>query len=817
MRGTDRGRGGVAQRRLRTLVALATVAVMIPLVVVFNALSAGAATATITSAGPLTAVGISDQLNCSVNHMDDAAGEFFDDTACGTFIVVDGTMYFSPAAIPAGLPSATPFTPVSQTGPTGTGTDGDPFKIVTVVSAGATGVSLTQTDTYTTGLESYRTDIAVTNSSGTSKTARVYRAADCYLQSSDSGFGAVDTATGAVACTTGLEEGSRIEQWFPLTPGSSYLESGFSTVWSTIAAMQPFPNTCLCTSDIDNGAGLSWDRTLAAGASTTISSLITFSPLGHLPLALSKTADAGTVAAGGTTGYTITADNPNAAAVSLDSLTDTLPAGFAYVAGSTTGATTANPTIAGQDLTWSGISVPGGGSASLRFSVTASSVAGTYTNEASATAVGFTVAPTGATAPVTVTSVANPLAIALTPASATNPVGTDHTVTATATRSGAPQAGVVATFNVVSGPNLGTTGNATTAADGTAAFTYSSATTGTDTIRASAVDGETTVTSNDVTKTWTEATGANLSITSTTAPPLVTVGGQALTTVTASNTGEAAATGVVVTSTLSPGATFDSITPSQGTCDAPVGVNVTCHLGTINAGANATVRILMTVPGAIPEGGRTTTSSSATSAETGPVPPTASSTAVVAPFPGAAFGFVPPGGTLATGTTATPADNTIISFTLPNNGPGAPIILVAQNDPTLRFCGGQRCSGKTAFVSAFAGYNDPNQPAHVKITWDKTVAGRGIFSNLYVQKAADGPIVTVPDCAPRPRFDRHHHEFRGWRSWWLWWIRHVHDRLGPHTGIANPSPCVDARSVDRHGDVTFEILLLSGDPKFARR
>ena len=422
MKDSVRGSGGRARRRLRTLVALFTVAAMVPLVLVFSALSAGAATATITSAGPLTAVGISDQLNCSVNHVDDASGEFFGNTACGTFVVVDGTMYFSPAVIPSGQASATPFTPVSQTGPTGTGTDADPFTIVTVVGLGATGITLTQTDTYTTGLESYRTDIALQNTSGVSHTTRVYRAADCFLQSSDSGFGAVDTTTGAVACTTGLEEGSRIEQWFPLSPGSSYLESGYSTVWSTISTMQPFPNTCLCTSNIDNGAGLSWDRTLAAGGSTTISSLITFSPLGHLPLALSKTADAGSVAPGGATGYTISVDNPNSTAVPLDSLTDTLPAGFTYVPGSTTGATTANPTIVGQDLTWSGISAAVG-TTTLHFAVTASSTPGTYTNEATATAEGYTVAPTGPTASVTVNTVVSPLVIAFDPRDRDEPGG----------------------------------------------------------------------------------------------------------------------------------------------------------------------------------------------------------------------------------------------------------------------------------------------------------------------------------------------------------------------------------------------------------
>jgi uncharacterized repeat protein (TIGR01451 family) len=796
-------------------VVLATV--LLPITMIFGAMEAGAATATISSTGPLTSIGISDQLNCSVNHTGDAAGEFYNDTACGTFLVVDGTMYFSPAVIPAGQPSATPFTPVSQTGPTGAGTEADPYKVVTVVAAGSTGVTLTQTDTYVTGLESYRTDIVVANTSGAAHAARLYRAGDCFLQSSDTGYGAVDTATGAVACTTGLDPGSRIEQWFPLTAGSSYLEAGFSTVWSTIAGMQPFPNTCTCTSLLDNGAGLSWDLNVPANASTTVSSLITFSPLGRLPLSLDKTADAGSVGAGGTDGYTITATNPNAGAVTLSTLVDTLPAGFTYVPGSTTGATTANPSIAGQDLTWSNISVPGNGTASLHFSVTASSTAGTYTNEASATATDFTVAPTGPTAPVTVTSVSSPLVVSLAPATATNPVGTNHTVTATVTRDSVPQPGVAVTFDVISGPNTGTEGGSTTGAAGTATFTYTSATAGTDTIRASVVDGETTISSNDVTKTW-QAPVSNLTVTSSTDPSTVTAGQRVLNTVTVTNGGTSAATGVDVTLTIGqPGATFASVTPSQGACDPPSGTTVVCHLGTLGAnGGSATIKSVVNAPGTVPPGGVLTTTATATGSGGGTG--TASSSATVqAAGAGQASGYVPPGGTLATGTTATPADNTIISFTLPNTGPGAPITLRAENDPTFSFCGGRACSGKTAFLSPFTGYEDPMNPPSLTITWDRSVAGRSIFSDLYVQKDPHGPVVKVPDCSPRPRFDSHHREFRGWWAWVIWWLQHLRSRFGPHSGIASPSPCVNARSVDRHGDVSFEILLLSGDPKFGRR
>jgi uncharacterized repeat protein (TIGR01451 family) len=826
MEGTTRRQRRIVRRQLRRAVAITSIVALVPIVLVLGTLGAGAATATITSDGPLTAIGISDQLNCSVNHADDTQPEFFGGTACGTFIGVDGTMYFSPAAIPAGQPSTTPFTAVSQTGPTGTGTEGDPFTVVTVVDAGTTGVRLTQTDTYVAGLESYRTDIAVSNSSATPKSVRVYRAGDCFLQNSDSGFGAVDTTTGAVACTTGLEPGSRIEQWFPITPGSSYMEAGFSTVWSTISSLQAFPNTCTCETLLDNGAGLSWDLNVAPSASSTVSSLITFSPLGVAPLSLAKTADAGTVAPGGANGYTITVSNPNTSAVTLDTLTDTLPAGFAYEAGSTTGATTANPTVEGQELTWSEIAVPANGDATLHFGVTAATTPDTYTNQASATAEGFTVAPTGPTAPVTVSGSENPLILSLAPASAENPVGSPHTVTATATRNESPVADLSVSFDVVSGPNVGTAGSAVTGPDGTASFTYTGEVTGTDTIRASALDGETTVSSNDVTKTWTEASGVDLVLTSATQPGSVTVGNNVQTTFSATNTGTTAATGVVVTIGLPPDTTLDDIDPSQGSCDPPVEGAVTCALGTLAAGGgSATIRLLLRAPGTVPEGGTITTSGVASSDQTGPIEPGSDSSATVVDLtPGQASGFVPPGGTLSTGNVATPADNTIISFTLPDSGPGAPMELRAEPDPTLMFCGGQACSGKTAFVLPFTGYEDPTQPPRVRITWDRSVRGRGVFSTIYVQKEENGPIVTVPECRPRRHDDDHHHHGRHWRQkhhrwlvWWFWWLFHRHDHLGPRSGIADPSPCVNARSVDRHGDVTFEILLLSGDPKFGRR
>lgn len=274
----------------------------------------------ITSAGPLTHVGATTTLNCSVNHAADLDGEFFGDTACGTFIAVGGKVY-GPPDVPAGGsvtgdPNFVAFVPVSQSGVTGAGTAANPFRIVTVVDAGSTGVRITQTDSCVVGHESYRSDVAVANTSGAAVAPIVYRAGDCYFQNSDDGYGAVDAPTGAVACVGVAPAGgpgTRIEQWMPLTPGSRYIEAYYSTVWAAIATRTPFPNTCECGTLTDNGGGLSWSLSLAAGASATVSHLTSFSPAGNRPLTTAKTADAASVPAGGTTGYTITVTNPTRA------------------------------------------------------------------------------------------------------------------------------------------------------------------------------------------------------------------------------------------------------------------------------------------------------------------------------------------------------------------------------------------------------------------------------------------------------------------------------------------------------------------------
>lgn len=236
----------------------------------------------IASDGPLTRIIVSGDLNCQVAHRADSAFEFFGDElgACGTFVATNGTLY-GPAFVPAGgmLGALTPWTPVRQEPATGSGSSGDPLRIVTVAEGGADGLRVEQTDSYVIGEESYRTDIRIEAIAG-DRDVVVYRAADCYLQNSDTGVGRVDD--GAPACVISFEPDARIEQWLPLTPGSTYAVGSYAQVWSLVATQQPFDDRCDCDTPVDNGAGLSWRATVPNGESVTISHLTFFSPEGRV-------------------------------------------------------------------------------------------------------------------------------------------------------------------------------------------------------------------------------------------------------------------------------------------------------------------------------------------------------------------------------------------------------------------------------------------------------------------------------------------------------------------------------------------------------
>ncbi len=416
--------------------------------------------ADIAAAGPLTHVWVGNELSCQVQHIADAPDyEFYGPDIfpadAGTFIAMDGVLYapdftnhdYTSAGFLLG--AYTPFTPVSQTPVTGSGATADPFKVVTVVDVAATGLHIQQTDTYVDGQEHYTTEVMISNDGAGTASGVLYRAGDAFLGGSDTGYGFTEGFSGnrnAVACSVNANNvpPGKIEEFIPLTGGNNYFQNEYDTVWGAIGSQAPFPDTCACTDNLDNGAGISWNFSIPAGGSATYSHVTTFSPLGLEGLVTSKTADSPTSHAGTQNGYTITIENPNANVVTVSSITDTLPAGFAYVPGSTTDATTNDPAIVAQMLTWSGsFSVPARDSISLHFAVIVADTPGDYFNEAGGSAEeSYNVIGTGPTAQITVTEASTP-----TPTATGTPTATlTPTPTATATFTPIATATATATF-----------------------------------------------------------------------------------------------------------------------------------------------------------------------------------------------------------------------------------------------------------------------------------------------------------------------------------------------------------------------------------
>jgi uncharacterized repeat protein (TIGR01451 family) len=103
---------------------------------------------------------------------------------------------------------------------------------------------------------------------------------------------------------------------------------------------------------------------------------------------------------------------------------------------------------------------------------------------------------------------------------------------------------------------------------------------------------------------------ANLGIVKTDPPTRAPTGQNRTYTITVTNNGPETAYGVTVTDTLPGSVTFVSATPSQGSC-VRSGVIVTCYLGSIASGGNATVSLVVkpTVAGVITNVASVTTSS----------------------------------------------------------------------------------------------------------------------------------------------------------------------------------------------------------------
>lgn len=114
---------------------------------------------------------------------------------------------------------------------------------------------------------------------------------------------------------------------------------------------------------------------------------------GDAVISVTKTPLSQTVGTGGETAFTIRVRNDSGRDISGIQVFDDLPGGFSYNTNSTTGSTTSNPSISGNTLSWSGFSLSNGSEWSVSFKANAASTAGTFTNQARATAEGRSFGP----------------------------------------------------------------------------------------------------------------------------------------------------------------------------------------------------------------------------------------------------------------------------------------------------------------------------------------------------------------------------------------------------------------------------------------
>lgn len=168
-----------------------------------------------------------------------------------------------------------PLDPVSHEGPSGSGADGDPFRIVTTQRLNGSGadLSVVQTVFYINGNNYLQLDWQITNDGGGQTCFKFYHAADLYFADDDYGIGYYNAATGSIG---GFNQE---RNWFmvftPLTPAAHYKEAYYSTIWDNIVAAADLNDT-IDAEYIDNGAALQWDVCLQAGGTTTISDLWSF-------------------------------------------------------------------------------------------------------------------------------------------------------------------------------------------------------------------------------------------------------------------------------------------------------------------------------------------------------------------------------------------------------------------------------------------------------------------------------------------------------------------------------------------------------------
>lgn len=172
--------------------------------------------------------------------------------------------------------SYTPYTPVSLSNVSGSGTLRDPYTVTVASALGATGLTATMKVTYVDGDEYFSQWWTIDNASSQAQDVNLFFAADMALNSpnDDRGMPMLVTPSnspGSKDCSANYHI-----ILIPQTPADAYTSRSFGQLWNAVRSGQlnnvvDDPNICK-----DIAAALQWDRTIASGESLTLAQATSF-------------------------------------------------------------------------------------------------------------------------------------------------------------------------------------------------------------------------------------------------------------------------------------------------------------------------------------------------------------------------------------------------------------------------------------------------------------------------------------------------------------------------------------------------------------
>jgi hypothetical protein len=210
-------------------------------------------------------------------HQNYEQGAAYGDADSGPFWYIDGQTYGPNMPAHGGSAAFTmnELNWVDHRGPSGSGAQGDPWRVETTgqLSTGTSNLDVTQLVSYVNGRNYFQLDWTMTNSGGSQTCFKFYHAADIYFADSDYGYGYYDTGSGSVG---GYDEN---RTWFmvfaPITRPDRYREAHYDSIWDNVRTGTDLDNT-IDNQHLDNGIALQWDICLSPGEARTISDLWSF-------------------------------------------------------------------------------------------------------------------------------------------------------------------------------------------------------------------------------------------------------------------------------------------------------------------------------------------------------------------------------------------------------------------------------------------------------------------------------------------------------------------------------------------------------------